>query len=286
MNATRPTASGRSDISLIKASQRSWAARRSITVDGDGYVLALNDNLFQPLSTCARREFEQGDGAELGDRNRRGKMQALHSSSALASNVFDYWRGRDTEPLATALGIRPHVCRIAFEEKLPTGVGPRSPNLDVVLDSADATLVGVESKFAEVYGNRKARGISEKYFAQGADRWSACGLRACQRLAESVRRGEATFTHTDVPQLLKHMLGLAKTRTRWSLVYLWYSTGSDYAQRHAVELQELQALVNEDGDRLSTMTYQDLFERLARSTVGHDEYLAYLRERYFPRVAT
>jgi hypothetical protein len=31
-------------------------------------------------------------------------MRALHSSSALACNVFEYWRGRDGSPLAAALG--------------------------------------------------------------------------------------------------------------------------------------------------------------------------------------
>ena len=32
-------------------------------------------------------------------------MRALHSSSALAVNFFDYWTNKDKSPLLSALGI-------------------------------------------------------------------------------------------------------------------------------------------------------------------------------------
>ena len=83
-----------------------WAAGVTIDIDEQGYVRALVDNFFEPLSTCTASEIAQGDGAELGRDGQRGKIQALHSSSALACNVFDYWRGRDSTILAKALGLQ------------------------------------------------------------------------------------------------------------------------------------------------------------------------------------
>ncbi len=43
-------------------------------------------------------------GSELGENGGRGKIQTLHSSSAIVCNFFDYWRAGDLKPLAEALG--------------------------------------------------------------------------------------------------------------------------------------------------------------------------------------
>jgi hypothetical protein len=71
----------------IAESQYVWARRHGITVDEAGYVGVLNDNLFLPLTSDAIREYQAGAGGELD-----GNMMAVHSSSALVANVFDYWR--------------------------------------------------------------------------------------------------------------------------------------------------------------------------------------------------
>jgi len=63
--------------------QRRWATTRGIPFDRDGYTQIVEANLFQPLGTQSRAEFEAGSGDEVGGVGRRGKMQALHSSSAL-----------------------------------------------------------------------------------------------------------------------------------------------------------------------------------------------------------
>src|SRR5713226_2403539 len=97
---TRP-----SDRNMIKAHQRAWAAKKGLTFAVDGYCACVDDNIFQGLSLGARRDFERGDGTELGKGSRRGKIQALHSSSALACNWFDYWRGRDLGPLSRVFGL-------------------------------------------------------------------------------------------------------------------------------------------------------------------------------------
>jgi hypothetical protein len=80
--------------SQILRQQQNWAANRKVAVDSSGsYTETLDANLFQPLHRDTLADFQRGSGDELGCNGHRGKMQALHSSSAFAVNVFDYWRG-------------------------------------------------------------------------------------------------------------------------------------------------------------------------------------------------
>jgi hypothetical protein len=159
-----------STAAQLRQNQRIWAEARGIPIDKSRYTISVHENLFQELSACSRREFEAGDGTELGGLGKRGKMQALHSSSALACNVFDFWRGRDKAELARALDLASTICGIHFERKFPTGVGPRSPNLDVVLECVDG-LVAVESKFCEPYSTCHGHALSEKYFGGSGSNW-------------------------------------------------------------------------------------------------------------------
>jgi hypothetical protein len=83
--------------------QLSWAAQAGYAPDSRAYLSALDYNLFQQLSTVAKSAFNRGSGSELLDTpTRPAKMKALHSSSALAVNVFDYWTTVDSSPLARA----------------------------------------------------------------------------------------------------------------------------------------------------------------------------------------
>ena len=148
-------------LEILKASQRAWALRHGRATDEDGYCGCADDNIFRGLSEGARKDFESGDGTELGKRGERGKIQALHSSSALACNWFDYWRGRDTTPLARAFGARDAFSGVALEQKFSTRVGGIGPNLDVVLKSADGTLFAIESKFGEPVQQIKNEDIPE-----------------------------------------------------------------------------------------------------------------------------
>jgi hypothetical protein len=137
-----------SERDIIKARQCEWAIRNGLTFDSDGYCACVDDNIFGGLSAGARKDFESGDGTELGKKGRRGKIQALHSSSALASNWFDYWRGRDLEPLSRAFRVPDPFSTLALEQKVPTGLGGIGPNLDVFLTCADESVFAIESKFA------------------------------------------------------------------------------------------------------------------------------------------
>ena len=84
----------------IRQAQRDWARLKSIPFNSRGYVRDVEANLWKPLSARARRGFERGSGSELS-----GHMKALHSSSALVANFFDYWTDVDKTPFLSALDI-------------------------------------------------------------------------------------------------------------------------------------------------------------------------------------
>jgi len=79
----------------IRDKQIKWAQHRRISLNSASatskvpaaYVQSLEDNLFQALDRETRAEFNAGDGRELD-----GHMRAVYSSSALACNVFAFWR--------------------------------------------------------------------------------------------------------------------------------------------------------------------------------------------------
>jgi hypothetical protein len=133
--------------------QRHWAETRCLTVDNNGRVSRLEENLFAPLHDETRAEFEAGDGDEFGTADAVGKMYSLHSSSALVCNVVDYWRGRPMFPLLRAFGMDAAGTDLRFEQKFPTGVGRRPANLDVLItDTGAGSLpIAVESKFTEPF---------------------------------------------------------------------------------------------------------------------------------------
>jgi hypothetical protein len=249
-------------------------------VDERGYVKTVERNLRQPLSAKARAAFEAGDGGELTDsRSRPAKMRALHSSSALAVNVFDFWTTRDPAPLAKALQLDHPIVEVAFEGKLGTGLPGNPPNLDVVLTCAHKTVVAIESKFTEWMSAKPRRhaAFKPKYFPADAPLWLGRGLPKAQQLAEERRH----FTYLDVPQLLKHTLGLkSQDFVGSSLLYLYFDAAGPEAEEHRREIarfqQQLDAAVG-----FRALTYQDLVARLAAArTEDMGPYLEYLTSRY------
>lgn len=113
-------------LQRIMGQQRRWAEGRHLQISPKGYV-PLVDNLVRPLSNAARDEFKKGAGGELEDRNGRpAKMGALHSSSALVCNVFEYWRERDPAVVGTARGLPVPIAALRFEAPLQSGSPVRS----------------------------------------------------------------------------------------------------------------------------------------------------------------
>jgi hypothetical protein len=77
--------------------QKNWVESIGLNPDSRGYFDNIGLNLMRPLSSRTTIAFNNGSGSELIDTSsRRVNMKALHSSSALAVNVFDSWVDGDT----------------------------------------------------------------------------------------------------------------------------------------------------------------------------------------------
>jgi hypothetical protein len=205
-------------------------------------------------------------------------MWALRSSAALTANVFDHWRSHDPAPLQNALGLSNKITRIGFEEHFPTGLRGNPPNVDVVLTLEGDKYVAIEAKFTE-WLNARDRILDPKYFSTG-DMWTAQGLPNCQALANEFKE-TGPFHFLDVPQLLKHALGLARKKAgAYALYYLYYEVKGAERERHADEVARFRDLVGSEIGFVA-LTYQELFGRL-ESTIGPADsvYLDYLRVRY------
>ena len=264
-------------VQEIKDTQRDWASSKGIPFDTGGYLREVGANLYQPLSCPARRGYERGRGGEL-----RGNMRALHSSSALVVNLFDYWTDGDKSPLLSALGVGPAVdVVVEFEARFPTGLGGIPPHLDVSITNGTGFVHAVEGKFTEHLG-RATRGkskFSESYFPRTGGLWAQMGLPACQELAEELwaeerHGGRQRVEYLDPRQLLKHALGLAtRPGQGFSLFYLYYDWPGEGPAAHRREVDVFSERVGgEIGFR--ALTYQEIFERLRDSGQAGPEYLA------------
>lgn len=268
----------------VRRHQERWAASHGHAVDTRGYLEAVELNLREPLSAKARAAFLAGDGEELVDsRSRPAKMRALHSSSALAVNVFDFWTTHDPNPLAEALQLEHPIVEVSFERKLSTGLPGNPPNLDVLLTCAHNTVVAIESKFTEwMSAKPRARAaFKPKYFPADAPLWLGRGLPKAQQLADDLQHGRQHFTYLDAPQLLKHALGLAsQTFAGSSLLYLYFDATGPLAREHRSEIAKFQQQLDA-GVGFRAMTYQELVSRLATVRAdGASPYLEYLTSRY------
>lgn len=272
-------------VNAVKTNQLRWAKERGIAVDKSGYTTERNKNLLVPLCSASLTEFRGADGGELGKDEKGGKIQALHSSSALAVNAFEFWRERDKSALASAMGLSSAIQLLNFEKKFKTGLPGNAPNLDVVLTLADQSIVAIESKFLEPFG-KHASGFKEKYFEGGNGRWSEYGYSACQRLAEDIQSGRRIFHWLHPEQLLKHILGLSNSlnqgarKTPWQLIYLCYDPGAEGVS-HMEESMEFAAVAHSDGINFHVLTYQTLLAAIRKkSDASHIGYLEYFEKRY------
>jgi hypothetical protein len=276
-------------IEYIKTKQIQWALNEGdIALVGSqgekgeqAYTKTENQNLLNGLGAEARKQLGAADGQELSS----GKIRAVHSSSAICINVFQYWMDSpDVRLLAAACNLcsskNTSSFKIRFEEKFPIRGFSRAPNLDVTIRFKEQ-LVAIESKFTEPYGGR-AKGDLSSYLDK-AGLWD--GLPSIRAIAESIQKTPSTFHFLDAPQLIKHALGL-KNETRINkkkLLYLWY--GSPFAEGyfHMEEIRKLGAGFEKDGIDFHSITYQEMISKLAklcRGTAAHDKYIKYITRRY------
>lgn len=231
--------------------------------DDKGYLSSYQENLLQPLSAAAKSAFDKGSGSELRDKpGSPAKMRALHSSSALAVNAFDFWSIHPNRSLIAALDLPDTSdALIRFEGQYPTGLPGIPPNLDVMLELASGDLVGIECKFTEWLTPKTSGTASfkEKYFPAGGSVWERVGLTSAQRLAETIHSGEAAFQHLNAPQLLKHALGLATSAdAKFRLFYLYFDCHGPVGELHRSEIGRFAAAVGHELG-FQALSYQALF---------------------------
>jgi hypothetical protein len=264
----------------IQESQKHWADSRAIQYMANRRVLHLSDNLFAPLKPETEAEFKAGDGEELGKDGSGGKMFALLSSSALACNVFDYWRRLSLGPLLQACGIQDGLNKLRFEQPFPMGLRGTPPNLDMLLsDEQGSRVTAIESKFSEPF-QYQAHGKFSASFFRGDQVWR--GLERCRKLAEAINTRPDLSNYLNAAQLLKHVLGLHRTFTtdQFELLYLWYDVPDSAAARaHRAEIEQFSQTISTEF-RFRSVSYQEMFESLLPSVKG-TEYASYLRSRYF-----
>jgi len=271
---------------FIDDQQARWANGLTRDAKWDAYLPTVADNLFQDLHPDTRREFESGDGSELLDsRTKPAKMRALASSSALAVNFFDSWRVADKSTLTAALGLSAPIAELRFEYKtLEYPVKPRSPNLDLLLRLATHELVGIESKFSEPFRSDDGHGLlSARYFPPSRELWRDVHQERAQRIVARLR---PEWIHLDVPQLLKHLLGLGNDPAKAStLLYLWFDTGMSDAVAHRREIEQFAESIDGDGIQFRALTYQSVFGSLTAAASPVDGWFTYLQQRYFALAA-
>lgn len=283
----------------IISKQIQWAMNHEITLIGSkgkrgrkAYTTTLDQNLFEPLNDETRNSFLNGDGKEiLGSPESPAKMQALHSSSALGVNIFQYWQKRGlVNAIATACGFcskdSSYSDQICFEEKhriKSKFVVP--PNIDVVFHNNDKSafkIYAVECKFSEAYFQIKHVGLKEKYLEE-TDLWNY--LPALYKLAKEMGPEDPIFNNLHAAQLIKHILGLLKAssedKDKFKLLYLWYDVLGCESENHREEVEKFTQIAKSDGIHFTAMTYQELIVALANNhRIEHPEYIKYVTERY------
>jgi hypothetical protein len=268
--------------SLLLRRQRSWARRAGKIIDAAGYLPTVNDNLRQPLSATALADFLARGAAEFHDADpdsggrHRARMRAVHSSTALAVNVFDCWNSANRAPLAEALGLSAPIRAISFEPHLPLGLAGNPANPDILLELESGDLVAIECKFSEWLVPRRERAglFNDRYFPPGRAVWREAGLPACQELADDLQSGLDYFRYLDGRQLLKHALGLQAGRAEpLSLFYLYFDWPGPLGELHRAEIARLAGRIGTELG-LRTLTYQNLVSKLdAAPAVDYREYL-------------
>jgi len=280
----------------ITGKQTQWALNCDIPLIGSkgdkgrpAYTPELNQNLFEPLSLDTRKSFEQGDGGELS--GNPAKMQAVHSSSALGVNIFQYWQSiGQVSAIASACGF----CRkantvsekIVFEDKYPvddnSDIFRKAPNIDVVFhnnDSSQFKRFAVECKFSEAYGSQKHSGLKPAYL-ELIQLWS--DIPNLYNFAKSICPDE-NFIYLHSAQLIKHILGLKRKfgKNGFRLLYLWYDVLGKEGEVHRDEIDKFYEIAKADGIYFNAMSYQELILALSKEyRQEHASYIKYLSERY------
>lgn len=274
-----------------------WAKRNGISLVGSqitkgklAYTKTLNENLFKPILPQVEEEIKNGNGGELRSNvNHSAKMFAVHSSSAIGVNVFQYWIGKNISNISYALGLCAKntitAKEIHFEHKYK--INPRfqfGPNIDVVIindDSSKIKAYGIECKFSEAYSQRGHPGLKDKYILEIND--LKLDMPNLFELANKISIDDKKFLHLHSAQLLKHILGLKNKYGKggFKLLYLWYDVPGEESFKHSQEIEEFSKIAKLDEIKFQSIRYQELISKLGKEFYDdHKEYVDYLSNRY------
>ena len=303
-------------IDLILVQQQKWAKGKTKTlvsgkiIDGEecedkNYLETIEDNLFpidEPKGLRSENidAYNKGGGSETKTITHRPKMSALHSSSALVVNLFQYWQNQEINktPLLIALGLVNDndkvgdVKKIKFEEKLQIKykdgeiikkVKFGTPNLDVMIEFGDK-IIAIESKFTEPYINESDKNSKmQDSYIEKESLWR--GIPHIEKLAKAIHTQNYQIENCkikesikvlrktkrlDVAQLIKHILGLRTDDDKEILknkeiilLYLWYDVpNSEEAKEHQEEIEAFASIAKADGINFRHITYQKVIENL------------------------
>jgi hypothetical protein len=216
-------------------------------------------------------------------------MCAVHSSSAIGVNIFQYWIGKNTSNISCALGLSSKESKTAkeihFEHKFEISSNFRfSPNIDVVIfceDSSKIKAYGIECKFSEAYSQRDHSGLKEKYITEIKDQW--LDIPNLFELAKTISPDDKLYQHLHPAQLLKHILGLKNKygKSGFKLLYLWYDVHGKEGFDHSQEIEMFSEITKLDEIGFHSIRYQELISNLGKDFyLDNKEYVDYLSNRY------
>jgi hypothetical protein len=291
----------------ILSRQRRWAELRRIDVSDAGHALAPDSNLLQPLSPESRSELEGAPRRPLGDGQKPGDLQLLHSTDALVCNVFDYWRERELAPLSEACGADSRVHRLRYAqhddssggEDMRAAHGDGSSGSDAInppdmlLHGEDARATAIVASFTEPYASRHpagcedTRGLSFMLGSQATGRLLEGealpgSLPGCYNLASDLHANRDRFRTLPVVRLLDLCNELTRRHGHrgFRLLYLWFDGEGHCAGRHLGEIDRFRMRIGGEVD-FAAQSWQELFQRLHHAGADHRRYLDYLQARYF-----
>jgi len=272
-----------------KAKQQIIASRKGILLQSKtksraekSYVDDIANNFFQFPCTDGKNEIQSGDGNEWkGDTP--FKIQAVHSSSALEVNFFEYWRNKvDKTFLCKALRISTKgVSSLSFEKKFKIPEGGTS-NMDVVINYNNS-VCAIECKFNEPYSKREGSSGLKKVYLDNSSLWK--NLPNLKKYAESISPDDTINRHLGASQLITHTLGLVShyndDKSKFLLFYLWYDAFGEEGYVHRKEIERFADVLKSDGIEFREMTWQEAIIGMgAKADPAHKAYIDYLCERY------
>lgn len=272
---------------------KSWAEKNSIKCYPESdkvvayYTYHLKDNLFQPLEQNVFEDYNKGAGKELDK-----KMRALHSSSALAVNLFQYWL-KNPYFIASILNRsffdKNEYLIIKFENKLHVkGVKGTAPHIDVTIENPEENkIMAIEVKFTELLN--KPKSLKTSPLSQQYNKLLNNFLPNVNEFLKEINEKKLDFYFFDYLQFIKHILGLlSKTsKEKFLLIYLYFELPDIFEKVHLKEIELFHNYLKKDNINFSFLTIQNLIKQIESYCDNSDlDYVNYIKDRYYFFVTT